>query len=1278
MNTLHTIFDWLIAASLRSSALTLLVFALQWLLQRHLSPRWRYSLWLPVLVVLIAPVLPESRWSIESVFQPKPQPVEVHSAPLIADIAPVSLPSIAPPVVSAPAPLDWNQIQLVTWALGACLLLLIGSVSFLGSLLRFRQSRESVSDDLLSLLDAISREVGLRHSPQVLVAPAIQSPAVTGLLRPTLLLPAGFERDFTAEEARLILQHELTHLKRHDLPLNTLLCVLMALHWFNPLLWLAFFKARADREAACDAQVLVNATPQRRSEYGHALLKVEAAFAPFRLSLGFIGMLQRGAALRARIRSIAQPSRTRPLAGLLATLCITCMTFLGVTRAEKPAAEAEARDSSKWMSLEIQIISFNRESNWNLGGRLTTPPPGADKSPTGSALQTQTLGGDELNKLLKDTLKQPGAHQSAYPRMVVEEGKESMIRSVVNQPVPGQDKDGKDSIVYVPIGFAGKFTAKQYSDDKILLHIDITNSEIIGETKIGGQPYPVARSSAYRATEEVPVGTSCAVYGWQEHGGNKVEAPGRRPVLYIITPKRIQPGEAGLTAMGGTLFGEALRKADELRQASPKTYERSKSTLGEVLQLLATDAGIRFVNLPADHPANKKLITFTIRASPFKILEAMCEANGLTLGFDQGVWQVHPSNFTVGNSSFLPGDSIRITQVQRSGGFMTVTADYELASAEAANISLYITSTKDNGRTKTDPNQRKAIAKGKGRVVLHHPDVREGMPHVSFYPSGGGSSFGGIYFGTQEEADASRKMSGASPAASASSRSSSFTVGQTAFRSGDSIQITSVERSADQLSVTAEYELASADAARIALFITSKDKGRTKVEAGQSKTIAKGKGSVVLHHPHLHEGLPHLSFYGAENGRAFGSLYFGTPEQAEASKKLDLSHISANKPVDATASALNAKLNRIILPRVQFSGASIEEAVEYLHAKSREFDTLDKTGVQLILRPGVTKPGLISLDLKDVPLIEALRYCTELAGLTYKIEPYAVTIAATTTEAPAKLEMTTKSDAKAIVATRANKIILPSVEFRDATLVEAIEFIRAKSREHDPDKKGVNILLKGDGDTVKITLSLIDVPVPEALHYCAELSSYKLSADENSFVLTPAPPKKGANTSQHKPTQASSSLRMMGHMEQTRRLRKRPPSYAAPSLSSMTSPKRCSAMCCVFSLPMPASIFSLCPTTIPSIKNWSPSVFAPALLQHLNLFAARTARCSCLIRTAGSSVPPMIRRRSGKSMSFPPRRPASKPSSRTSAPSLVVAKQSQLRTNLSQACNSKKSRTQFM
>ncbi|HSJ02490.1 MAG TPA: hypothetical protein VK956_08560 [Verrucomicrobium sp.] len=91
------------------------------------------------------------------------------------------------------------------------------------------------------------------------------------------------------------------------------------------------------------------------------------------------------------------------------------------------------------------------------------------------------------------------------------------------------------------------------------------------------------------------------------------------------------------------------------------------------------------------------------------------------------------------------------------------------------------------------------------------------------------------------------------------------------------------------------------------------------------------------------------------------------------------------------------KISRIILPRVQFEGASLEEALEFLRIKSRDFDTLERDptrkGMNIILKAGsAPSTARISLDLKDVPLEEALRYVTELAGMKYKLEPYAVMV----------------------------------------------------------------------------------------------------------------------------------------------------------------------------------------------------------------------------------------------------------------------------------------------
>jgi general secretion pathway protein D len=103
---------------------------------------------------------------------------------------------------------------------------------------------------------------------------------------------------------------------------------------------------------------------------------------------------------------------------------------------------------------------------------------------------------------------------------------------------------------------------------------------------------------------------------------------------------------------------------------------------------------------------------------------------------------------------------------------------------------------------------------------------------------------------------------------------------------------------------------------------------------------------------------------------------------------------------------LTKKMQSIVFPSVSFSGASIEEAIEFLRVKSKDLDVSEpdpsKKGVNIILKAGeAPSTAQISLDLRDVPMMEALRYVTELAGMKYKVEPFAVLVvpvSETTTE----------------------------------------------------------------------------------------------------------------------------------------------------------------------------------------------------------------------------------------------------------------------------------------
>lgn len=100
-----------------------------------------------------------------------------------------------------------------------------------------------------------------------------------------------------------------------------------------------------------------------------------------------------------------------------------------------------------------------------------------------------------------------------------------------------------------------------------------------------------------------------------------------------------------------------------------------------------------------------------------------------------------------------------------------------------------------------------------------------------------------------------------------------FSVGQQFFPRGDSIELTSVERSSGQIIVKGHYKLVSAQRATLALNITTSNAGYTKVAPQQSKHITSGSGDFELIHPNPTDGSPHVAMYG-DDGVAFANLYF--------------------------------------------------------------------------------------------------------------------------------------------------------------------------------------------------------------------------------------------------------------------------------------------------------------------------------------------------------------------------------------------------------------------
>ncbi len=143
---------------------------------------------------------------------------------------------------------DWVGLVQTVWLCGAVLLALYAAVQYM--LLRRRVAVFSVGEN------------GIRRCEQ------IDTPFVLGFFRPRIYLPFGL----TEEAETYIIAHEQAHIRRFDHVTKIIAFAALALHWFNPFVWLAFVLFCRDIEYACDEKVVRNLSGEERKAYASALL----------------------------------------------------------------------------------------------------------------------------------------------------------------------------------------------------------------------------------------------------------------------------------------------------------------------------------------------------------------------------------------------------------------------------------------------------------------------------------------------------------------------------------------------------------------------------------------------------------------------------------------------------------------------------------------------------------------------------------------------------------------------------------------------------------------------------------------------------------------------------------------------------------------------------------------------------------------------------------------------------------------------------------------------
>jgi beta-lactamase regulating signal transducer with metallopeptidase domain len=359
---MSALIDYLLMTSAQASVIILALLASSRWLAPRMPAKWLFGFWVVALLRLVIPgvtpgglpigsLAPREASSGTGSASHSPGMESPPSASRQGDRHHETLPgsAIAMGAGDSPsaAPVDssartWPRLAFGLWIVGV----VAGAGWILWQQLRLclivRRSRSVTDPATLALFQECKALMGVGRPVSVFETTALRGPALVGVWRPRILLPAGMAGSTSPLALRHVFLHELAHLRRHDLAMNWLTAWAGILHWFNPLVRLACSRMRSQQEIACDEKVLGILPSHEWRQYGHTLLDLSGSFTST-AAAGRVGILENHKHLEQRILMIKNHHHQRPLAaGLLAPVVLlgfSTVSILHVSAADRTSPE---------------------------------------------------------------------------------------------------------------------------------------------------------------------------------------------------------------------------------------------------------------------------------------------------------------------------------------------------------------------------------------------------------------------------------------------------------------------------------------------------------------------------------------------------------------------------------------------------------------------------------------------------------------------------------------------------------------------------------------------------------------------------------------------------------------------------------------------------------------------------------------------------------------------------------------------------------------------------
>ena len=266
------LFKALLITSLAGSVLAVVISLLRPITKKLFGYSWHYYIWLCVLFVMLMPV----RFNVNPTSAPRitTQTVQTQQEAVseqpettenIVQTAPAQKPQLLQKATVIWDRIIYNRMNILAyvWLIGAIALMLLNVVRYVRLNIKIRKNGEVISCP--ETREYTDRKINVR------VWENVASPFMTGIFRPTLILP---KTELSEEQLHNILRHEMTHFKRHDILYKWFAEFVKCVHWFNPISWYVSKQIASECEISCDMSVTKNMTDSEEMSYVSTILSL--------------------------------------------------------------------------------------------------------------------------------------------------------------------------------------------------------------------------------------------------------------------------------------------------------------------------------------------------------------------------------------------------------------------------------------------------------------------------------------------------------------------------------------------------------------------------------------------------------------------------------------------------------------------------------------------------------------------------------------------------------------------------------------------------------------------------------------------------------------------------------------------------------------------------------------------------------------------------------------------------------------------------------------------